>query len=214
MIKVAIADTHAVIRHGVRSLLETDSELEFAGEAVDCNSTLALARRSEARVLTLEPMMDAIHGIELVSQISRENPLLRILVLTAHSEQIYAVGAFKAGASGFLTKASSRADLREAIRKVASGGVYVSLATADLLAQRLNENAGILPHHRLSLRELEVFVAIAIGQPQSAIAKSLGVSVKTISTHRTRILDKMKMHHNVAVVRYALLHKLIEDDAA
>lgn len=188
--------------------------IDFVGEAVDCGSTLALVCCSEARVLTLEPMIEGIPGIELVSQISRENPLLRILVLPAHSEQIYAVRAFRAGASGFMTKASPRTDLLEAIRKVASGGIYVSLATADLLAQRLNENTGTLPHHRLSARELDVFVAIASGQPQSAIAKALGVSVKTVSTHRTHILDKMNMHHNVAVVRYALLHKLIEDDAA
>jgi DNA-binding NarL/FixJ family response regulator len=133
-------------------------------------------------------------------------------VLTMHAEQQYAVRAFKAGASGYLTKESASAELVAAVTKVASGGVYVSLAMAERFAQSLGEPADTLPHQRLSDREFDVFRRIAAGQTLTEIAAELCVSSKTVSTYKTRILEKMQMPHEAALVRYALRHKLLGED--
>jgi DNA-binding NarL/FixJ family response regulator len=129
-----------------------------------------------------------------------------------HAEQQYAVRAFKAGASGYLTKESASAELVAAVTKVASGGVYVSVSMAEQFAQSLNEPVGLLPHQRLSEREFDVFRRIAAGETITEIAQQLGVSTKTISTYKTRLLEKMQMPHEAALVRYAMRHKLFEDD--
>ena len=153
--------------------------------------------------------MPGRNGVELIKQIKDEKPALRILVLTMHAEQQYAVRAFKAGASGYLTKESASAELVTAVTKVAAGGVYVSLAMAERFAQSLNEPADPLPHQRLSDREFDVFRRIAAGQTITEIAAELCVSSKTVSTYKTRILEKMQMPHEAALVRYALRHKLV-----
>jgi DNA-binding NarL/FixJ family response regulator len=134
-----------------------------------------------------------------------------VLVLTMHAEQQYAVRAFRAGASGYLTKESASAELVGAVTKVATGGVYVSLTMAEQFAQSLNEPAETLPHQRLSDREFDVFRRIAAGQTLTEIAQSLCVSAKTVSTYKTRILEKMQMPHEAALVRYAMRHKLLDE---
>jgi DNA-binding NarL/FixJ family response regulator len=212
MIKVGIADAHAVTRDGVRNALESAGGFRIVGEAVDGESTLALARSTEADVLTLGLVMPGIHGIQLIESIKKDSPSLRILVLTMRSEAGCAIKAFKASASGFVTKQSAATDLVSAARKIASGGVYVSVAMADQFAQSFKEPAIVLPHQRLSDRELDVFLRIASGEPIAAIARTLCVSTRTVSTHRTHILEKTGLQNDAGLVRYAVRHELLEDD--
>ncbi|SKD01879.1 two component transcriptional regulator, LuxR family [Burkholderia sp. CF099] len=213
MIKVLLADDHTLVRDGLRHILQSASGFEVAGEASDSGTTIALIRATEAHVLVLDLSMPGRNGVDLIKQIKDEKPALRILVLTMHAEQQYAVRAFKAGASGYMTKESASAELVGAVTKVASGGVYVSLAMAERFAQHLNEPVEALPHHRLSDREYDVFRRIVSGQSITEIAHELCVSVKTISTHKTRILEKMQMPNENGLVRYAIRHKLIDDGA-
>ena len=212
MTRVLIADDHALVRDGLRHILRSASGLEVAGDASDGATTIAMIRATAADVLVLDLSMPGRNGVELLKQIKDEKPALRILVLTMHAEQQYAVRAFKAGASGYLTKESASAELVTAVSKVAAGGVYVSLAMAERLAQSLNEPADDLPHQRLSDREFEVFRRIAAGETITQIAQALSVSAKTVSTYKTRILEKMQMPHETALVRYAMRHKLFDDD--
>jgi DNA-binding NarL/FixJ family response regulator len=212
MIKVLLADDHTLVRDGLRHILQTASGFVVAGEASDSTTTIALVRATAADVLVLDLSMPGRNGIELIRQIKDEQPALRILVLTMHAEQQYAVRAFKAGASGYLTKESASAELVGAVTKIAAGGVYVSLAMAERFAQSLNEPADTMPHQRLSNREFDVFRRIVAGQSITAIAHELCISVKTISTHKTRILEKMQMPNENGLVRYAIRHKLFDDE--
>ncbi|HTH60874.1 MAG TPA: response regulator transcription factor [Paraburkholderia sp.] len=211
MAKVLLADDHALVRDGLRRILEDSGSFDVAGEACDAAGTIALMRSTPADVLVLDLSMPGRNGVELIGQIKTEKPALRILVLTMHGEQQYAVRAFKAGASGYLTKECATAELVAAVTKVASGGVYVSLAMAEHLAQRLNEPADQLPHQRLSNREFDVYRRLTAGQTISEIAHELCVSSKTVSTYKTRILEKMELPHEAALLRYAIHHKLFED---
>ncbi|CAH2782260.1 MAG: Two-component transcriptional response regulator, LuxR family [uncultured Caballeronia sp.] len=211
MTRVLIADDHALVRDGLRHILRGASGLEVAGEASDGATTMAMIRATPADVLVLDLSMPGRNGVELLKQIKDEKPALRILVLTMHAEQQYAVRAFKAGASGYLTKESASAELVTAVSKVAAGGVYVNLTMAEWFAQSLNKPADDLPHSRLSDREFEVFRRIAAGETITQIAQALSVSAKTVSTYKTRILEKMQMPHDTALVRYAMRHKLFDD---
>jgi DNA-binding NarL/FixJ family response regulator len=213
MIKVIIADDHALMRDGLRRILESarETQFEIVGEGCDSATTLALVREHSAQVLVLDLSMPGRSGVDLVKQIKDEKPALRILVLTMHAEQQYAVRAFKAGASGYLTKECASTELVSAVTKIASGGVYISMTMAERFAQSLNEPADTLPHQRLSDREFEVFRRIASGQTITEIAQELCVSAKTVSTYKVRILEKMQMPHEAALVRYAMRHKLVDD---
>jgi DNA-binding NarL/FixJ family response regulator len=213
MTKVLLADDHALVRDGLRQILTTVSGFEVVGEAWDSATVIARVRSTEAHVLVLDLSMPGRNGVELIRQIRDEKPALRILVLTMHAEQQYAVRAFRAGASGYLTKESAGTELVSALRKIASGGIYVSLSMAERLAQHLNEPVDALPHQRLSDREFDVFRRLVAGQTITEIARALVVSVKTVSTYKTRILEKMQMPHEVALVRYALRNHLLDDDS-
>ena len=212
MIQVLLADDHTVVRDGLRHVLERAGGFEIAGEAWDGATTIALVRSTPAQVLVLDLSMPGRNGLELIPQVKQEQPALRVLVLTMHAEQQYAVRAFKAGASGYLTKESAGTELVNAVTKVASGGVYVSTAMAERFAQSLHEPADVLPHQRLSDREFDVFRRIAAGKTLSEIAQALCVSVKTVSTYKSRVLEKMQMPHEAALVRYAVRHRLVGDD--
>ncbi|ASW04349.1 MULTISPECIES: response regulator [Burkholderiaceae] len=214
MTKVAISDAHGVMREGLRALLCSTGEFEFAGEAADGASTLALARATDAALLTLGLSMPGLHGLDLIPLIKIENPSLRILVVTMHPEQAYAVRAFKAGASGYVTKDTPGKDFIAAARKVASGGIYVSLMMADQIAHGFAEVDSSFPHQRLSAREFQILLLIAAGESIAVIAGKLGLSAKTVSTHRTNILEKSGLANDAALVRYAVRHDLLEDDGA
>jgi len=212
MIKVAISDAHAVLREGIRAMLEHAGGFDVVEEAFDGASTLSLVRSAEAHVLMLGLSMLGVHGIELIAQIKKERPPLRILVLTRHPEISLATVAFKAGASGFITKSDTNQEIVEAIRKLHSGGFHVSLALAEQFSLAMLKPDLTLPHQSLSEREFAVFCQMASGQTIAKIAQKLSVSAKTISTYKTRVFEKMKLPNEAALVRYAMLHKLLEDD--
>ena len=211
MTKVLIADDHALVRDGLRHILQIGGAFEVVGEALDSAGTIALIRSTDADVLILDLSMPGRNGLDLIKQIRDERAALRILVLTMHAEEQYASRAFKAGASGYVTKESVSSELVSAVTKVAGGGVYVSIAMAERFALSLNEPTDMLPHERLSDRELDVFRHLMAGNSISEIAEELSLSVKTVSTYKSRILAKMQMTHEVALVRYAIRHNLFDD---
>jgi DNA-binding NarL/FixJ family response regulator len=211
MIRILIADDHPLVRDGLRHILQSTPGFDVAGEAQDAASTLALIRAVPADLIVLDLAMPGRSGVELIAQIKLEKPVLRILVLTMHAEQQYAVRAFKAGAAGYLTKESASAELVVAVTKIAKGGTYVSLSMAERLATNLIGSTATLPHQRLTDRELDVFRRLSAGQTLTQIAEALCVSAKTVSTYKARILEKMQLPHDVALIRYAERHKLFDE---
>ena len=207
MIRVLLADDHAIVRDGLRRILAGQADLEVAGEAANGDEALALVRANDYDVAVLDMSMPGLSGIELVKRLKLEKPKLRLLVLSMHGEQQYAARALKAGASGYLSKDSAAAQLLGALRKIAAGGVHVSeAAAAGLMAAASGDGP---PHVRLSDREFEVFRLLAAGSSPTAIARQLHLSVKTVSTHKTRVLEKLELGGTAELVRYALEHKLL-----
>jgi DNA-binding NarL/FixJ family response regulator len=212
MIRVLIADDHALVRDGLRRIIEASDGLSVADEAVDGDQAIAKVRSGGCDLLLLDMSMPGKSGLELIRHVRGITPKLPILVLSMHAEDQYAVRAIRSGASGYLTKDSASAELVAAIRKVAAGGVYISHAVAEQLAMGLAPQAASgLPHTRLSARELEVFLALVGGASVSTIAEHMHLSVKTVSTHKSRILEKMELPGLAELVRYAVAHRLIED---
>lgn len=211
MIRVLLADDHNIVRAGVREILSDTTDIEVAGEAVNGHEVMALVRDHEFDVAVLDMSMPGRSGIDLIRQVKAERPRLKVLVLSMHSEEQYAVRALKAGASGYLTKESVADELVAAIRRVAGGGAYVSPETAERLALGLNQDVAAVPHTLLSDREFEVFRMIAQGRSVTEIADALALSVKTVSTHKARIMQKMNLANPAELIRYALDHGLLED---
>ena len=210
MTRILIADDHTLVREGLRQILSGDAELVVADEAVDGDQALAKVRASDFDLVLLDMSMPGLSGIDLIKRLKLEKPKLKILVLSMHGEQQYAVRAYKAGAAGYLTKDSASAQLLAAIRKIAGGGLYISPAGAEQLAMGAAGSGESLPHRSLSDREFEVFRLIVAGTSVTDIGAALHLSVKTVSTHKTRILQKMNMTGTAELVRYALEHKLLE----
>ena len=211
MIRVLLADDHAIVRAGLKEILADTGDVTVAGEATNGQEVMAQVRAQDFDVAVLDMSMPGRSGIELIKQVKDEKPKLRILVLTMHSEEQYAVRALKAGASGFLTKEAAADQLVAAIRKVAGGGAYVSPETAERLVLDAAPRAEAAPHTLLSDREFQVLQMIAGGKTVGEIAKKLSLSVKTVSTHKTRILHKMGLANQAELIRYALEHKLLDE---
>ena len=210
MIKVLVADDHAVVRRGLRQILAETSDVLVGGEAGTANDVLRLVGAERWDVVVLDVNMPGGNGIELIGQIRKERPGTPVLILTMYPEDQYAVRAIRAGAAGFLTKESAPDKLVEAVRKVAAGGRWVSPELAETLASHVAGETSGAPHERLSDRELEVMKMIASGKSVSQVAQQLGLSVKTISTHRTRILKKMDLKTNSELTHYAIRNGLVE----
>jgi len=210
MIKVLVADDHAVVRRGLRQILSETSDILVAGEASSTKEVRQLTGDQRWDVVVLDINMPGGSGIELLGELRRLNPSPRVLVLTVYPEEQYAVRAIRAGAAGFLTKESAPEKLIEAVRKIASGGRYVSAELGETLASLVAGEAAGAPHEQLSDREFEVFKLLASGQTVSQIAQALALSVKTVSTHRTRILKKMEMKTNAELTHYAIKSRVIE----
>jgi len=208
--RILIADDHAIVREGLRRILAADSAFVVTGEASDANEVIAAVRAGGFEVLLLDLSMPGRSGIELVKRVKEERPALRVLVLSMHAEQQYAVRAIQAGASGYLTKDTASAALSDAIRKIASGGLFITPAVAEALALGLQSAEVELPHKRLTDREFEIFILLASGESVTGIAERLSLSVKTASTHKTNILDKMKLGSIAELVRYAIEHNLLD----
>ena len=210
MIRIIVADDHTIVREGLKQLLGAQTDFTVAGEAQDGHDVIRLVREMEFEVLLLDMSMPGRSGIELIKQVRNEKPRLRILVLSMHEERQYAVRAIKAGAAGYLTKESASAQLVTAIRKVASGGAYISSAVAEQIAlDAMPQTDGPL-HTTLSDREYQVSQLIAGGVTVTDIAAQLNLSVKTVSTHKARLLQKMNMSSQSELIRYAISHKLID----
>jgi two-component system, NarL family, invasion response regulator UvrY len=204
MIRVLIADDHEIVRDGLKRILAAAGDLQVAGEAASGDEALALVKANEYDVAMLDMSMPGLSGIALVKRLKLEKPKLRILVLSMHGEHQYAARALKAGASGYLTKDSAAEQLVGALRKIAAGGVHISEAAAAAL---VSSNSF---HESLSDREYEVMRLLAEGLGPTNIADRLHLSVKTVSTHKTRILQKLNLGSTAELVRYALEHKLLQ----
>jgi len=211
MIRVVIADDHTLVREGLKQLLRAAGGIDVIGEARDGHDVLKAIRESDFDVLLLDMSMPGKSGIELIKQVKSEKPRLRILVLSMHQEHQYAVRAIKSGASGYLTKDSASTQLVSAIEKVAGGGAFISAEVAEQLALGAMPQSEGLPHTALSDREYQVFRMLVSGQAVTAIAAVLNLSVKTVSTHKARLMEKMGIDNQAELVRYAIRHRLVDD---
>jgi len=208
--KVLIADDHPVVRHGLKQILAADPEVVVVGEAKNGGEVLELARKLEWDVAILDYSMPGRSGVELLSELKREFPQRPVLILSMHPEELHARRVLKAGGAGYMNKESAGEELVAAIRKVVGGGRYVSASLAEKLAVELAPDAQKLPHETLSDREYRVMWLLASGKPIKQIAKEMFLSPSTISTYRIRILRKLGLATNAALVHYAVKHQLIE----
>lgn len=209
MINVVIADDHSIVRRGFRQVLEETPDLRVVGEAPDGAALLGWLRQASCDIVVLDLSMPGRNGIELIEDLRATNPALSILVMSMHPEDQYAVRALRAGAAGYMNKEHAAESLAPALRKIASGGRYVSDTLAEMLAFNLGTDDTQAPHESLSNREFQVLVQLSQGKTASAIADELAISVKTVSTYRTRVLEKLGLNSNAEMVRYAIENKLI-----
>lgn len=212
MIEILLADDHAIIRDGLRQIIADTDDLSVAGEAVNGSEVLARVRERNWDVLVLDISMPGKNGLELIKQIKIERPKLPILILSMHDEEQYALRALRAGAAGYLTKDSDARQLLTVIRKIAAGGVYLSPAMAERMARELMPATEVLPHTLLSDREYQIFELIVHGNTLTHIAERLCLSIKTVSTHKSNILQKMNMTNQAELIRYAIRHGLADGD--
>jgi len=210
-IRVLIADDHTILREGLKQILAEHAHLLVAGEAENGAEALKQIRDGHFDVVVLDMSMPGRSGIELIKQIKDERPALPILILSMHKEDLYAVRTLKAGASGYLSKDSASAQLVNAIDKVAAGGMFISPAVAEKLAFGLRQPVDALPHTTLSDREYQIFLMMVHGQGPTEIADELSLSVKTVSTHKSRILEKMALDNLSGLIKYAIRHHLIDE---
>jgi two-component system invasion response regulator UvrY len=210
MIRVLIADDHAVVRQGLKQILGDTPEMAVAGEATNGQEVLDKVRAETWDVVILDISMPDHSGLDILKQLRSERPKLPVLVLSIYSEDQYALRVLKAGASGYLTKDSAADELVKAIRKVVSGGTYVSAFLAERLAFEIGADSSKLPHETLSDREFQVLRLIAAGKSVTEIAAELSLSVKTVSTYRTRLLQKMNLGTNAELMHYAIQNRLID----
>lgn len=209
MIKILIADDHAVVRQGLRQIVAADNQMTIVGEARNGGELLDLINGNPVDVIVLDISMPGRNGLETLKDIKRLYPNLPVIILSMYPADQYAVRVFKSGAAGYMTKESAPEELVQAIRKAHLGGKYISPQIAELLAEYVETKTLEVPHKSLSDREFEVFNLLASGKTVGQIADGLNLSVKTISTYRTRILEKMAMTTNAELTRYALDFKLL-----
>lgn len=208
--QVLLADDHAIIRDGLKQILSDTDDLVVSGEAANGNELMHLVRERNWGVLVLDISMPGRSGLDLIRMVKDEKPTLPILILSMHHEEQYAVRAIHAGASGYLTKESDSEILVVAIRRVAAGGVYISEKVAELMVRGIRPIVETLPHDLLSDREYQVFNMLVKGTGLTEIGLELSLSVKTISTHKTHILQKMNLANTGELIRYAITHGLAE----
>jgi two-component system invasion response regulator UvrY len=210
VIKIIIADDHAVVRQGVKQILAAEPDMRLVGEANDFAQTLEVTRRLAWDVLILDYSMPGGNGLQILKKIKHAHPRRPVLILSMHPEEAIAVSALRAGAAGYVSKESASEELTVAIRKAVSGKKYVSASLAETLALELGEGPQGLVHESLSDREYRVMWMIASGKSITHIAKELSLSPNTVSTYRLRILKKLKLENNADLVRYSVKHGLVE----
>jgi two-component system, NarL family, invasion response regulator UvrY len=207
--RILVVDDHALVRAGFRELIDATDDLEVGGEAGTAASALELATGEDFGVVMLDISLPDASVVETVTTLRRRRPNLPILIVSMHEEDQYAVNLLRAGASGFFSKAGEAKDLLEALRTILSGRKYISPTLAETLALAASGNVPEPPHRQLSNREFQIFVQLACGKTVTQIAEEVHLSVKTISTYRTRILQKMDCTKNADLTAYALKHNLM-----
>ncbi len=207
--RIIIADDHAVVRRGLKEILASEDDMDVVGEAKNGDEALELVRTLDWDVAVLDFSMPGRSGVELIKEIKRRHPSRPVLVLSMLPEEAHAAQVFKAGGAGYINKESAGEELTAAIRKVANGGKYVSAAFAEKLATDLAPNAEKPLHESLSDREYRVMWLLASGKQINQIATEMFLSPSTVSTYRARILKKLALTDNAALVRYAVKHQLI-----
>jgi two-component system invasion response regulator UvrY len=208
MTRIAIADDHAIVRKGLRQIISDAKDLSVTGEAASADELLTLLRCSPLDLVVLDLGLGDRNGIEVLKHIKSEFPSLPVLILSMHREDVFAVRALRAGASGYIQKEDAPEALLVAIRRIAAGGTYVSPAMAERIASDVSHGAVVMPHERLSDREFEVFRLLGTGLSVTDIAHALNLSVKTVSSHRTRILEKTGFEKNADIIDYVISHQL------
>jgi DNA-binding NarL/FixJ family response regulator len=209
MIKVLIADDHPVVRQGLKRILEEQPDIVVTREAGNGQQAIDLAGKADCDVVLLDLDMPGKSGLDVLKVLKGSRPKLPVLILSVHPEEQFAVRVLSAGASGYLTKESAPEDLVKAVRRASEGRKYITSTLSESLASELGTKHGDCSHTLLSDREFQVLQMIASGKAVSMIADEMCLSVKTISTYRARILDKMKMKTNAELMRYAILNKLV-----
>jgi DNA-binding NarL/FixJ family response regulator len=210
MIKILIADDHPLIREGLKKTLREEHDVEVVCEARNGREVLDLIDKHDLNVIVMDLSMPGINGLEVLSELKKNKSRLPVLILSMHPEERFAIRAFRAGAAGYLTKESAPQELINAIRKVVTGGKYITPSVAEQLAIELENNTNKLPHEILSNRELEVLCMIASDISINDIAEKLCLSVNTVHSYRSRILEKLKMKTDIELTHYALLYHLID----
>ncbi len=210
MSRIVIADDHAIVREGLKQIIARHSDLAVVAEASSGPELLKKLRTTHCDVVLLDLSMPGRSGLEVLREIRSEHKDLPVLILSVHPEELYAVRAHRAGASGYLTKESAPEQLVEAIRKVSRGGKYVSPSLAERFAVELESDSDKPPHEKLSDREYQVMCMLASGKTVSGIAEELALSVPSISTYRARILAKMQMRNNAELAHYAIRNGLVD----
>lgn len=210
MINVLICDDHAIIRQGLKQILFDVPDLHIAAEAADGAAALQAIRGVAVDIVLLDIALPNRDGLDVLKQVRQEHPRVPVLILSTYPEKQYAVRCLKLGAAGYLNKGAERTQLVSAIRKVAQGGIYVSSAIAESLAMALRRESAGAPHEELSSREYQVFAMIAAGQTLTQIAKSLCLSLNTVSTYRGRVLEKIAVSNDVEIALYAVRHQLVD----
>jgi two-component system, NarL family, invasion response regulator UvrY len=209
MIRVLVADDHPLLRSGLKQVLSQEPDLQLAGEAEDSEQVLARLTEPGWDLVILDITMPGRGGLEILRDIRRIRPELPVLILSMHPEEQFAVRAIKAGASGYVCKSNAATEVVQAIRKILTGKKYVSANLAEMLANALDSDTDRPPHEALSDREFQVMCEIASGKTVSQIAAEATLSVKTVSTYRARVLEKMNMHNNAELTRYAIQNNLV-----
>jgi two-component system invasion response regulator UvrY len=210
MIRILIADDHAIIRHGLKQIVEESGEMRVVAEADNGIDALRKIREIACDVVLLDISMPDMSGIDVLKQIHAERPQLPILILSIYPEDQYAMRLIKAGAAGYMTKESAPSEVVKALHRVAGGKKYISPAVAEILANGLGTAEEKLPHQALSDREYQIFLLLASAKTVTEIADTLALSVKTISTYRSRVLEKMHLHNNAELMRYAIDNRLAQ----
>jgi two-component system invasion response regulator UvrY len=210
MIRILIADDHGIVRSGLKQIVSESEGMVVAGEASTGQEALDLARREHFDVAVIDIVMPGRGGLEILKELRAARPLMKIVVLSVHPEEQYAIRSLRDGASAYLTKGNATEDLVQAIQTVAGGKRYITPSVAERLATYVEQEGARPPHEGLSDREMQVFIRIGNGRSVAEISREFSLSIKTVSTYRGRVMEKMGMSSNAQLIKYAIQHGLVE----
>jgi len=207
--KILICDDHKIVRDGLRQIIQQLPGISLIGEAADGDEAMQHLKYQEYNLLLLDISLPGMSGLEVLQLVKTQWPTLNVLMLSMHPQEQYAIRAIKLGASGYLTKDTASEELLQAIKRVAAGGRYISFALSESLAQHLENKSNRVKHELLSSREFEILIHLANGKSLQEIGKDLVISNKTVSTYRSRIMEKMELSRNTELTKYCIEQKLI-----